>query len=328
MKPYVSLSYGRFSCALSSLLFFFCFLFSAHAEAPMAKTQAPGFYRMMLGQFEITALYDGSLGLDKKLLRNASDADVQDLFNNMLISDSKAPTSVNAYLINTGSKLVLVDTGTAKLFGPGLGQVLKNLKASGYDPAQVDAVFITHMHGDHIGGLIDDAGKPVFTKADVYASKAECDFFLSEAVAKKAPADMQPFFKMARDMAAPYIAAHKWKNFEDGVLPIPGIKAIPIAGHTPGHTAFEVSSGNEKLIIIGDMVHVAAVQFTRPDVAIEFDSDGKNAVSVRQTLFSSAAEQKVLIAGMHLPFPGIGKIRPDGNKGYIWVPVQFLQGWQ
>ena len=319
------LSHGRrLLCALSCVLLLLGVLSAVHAEAPMAKTQAPGYYRMMLGQFEITALYDGYIGLDRKLLHNAPETEIRSLLSRMFITSTQMETAVNAYLINTGSKLVLVDAGAAKVFGPTLGNVLKNLRASGYDPSQVDAILITHLHGDHMGGLLDDTGKPAFIKATIYVFKAENNFYLSPAIAEKAPADMQPYFKMARDIAAPYIALGKWKTFEDCNLPIPGIKAIAIPGHTPGHTAFEVSSGDLTLLIWGDLVHSMAVQFSNPDVSIDFDTDQKQAVATRKELFKSVAG-RTLVAGMHLPFPGIGRVQADGYNRYFWVPIQFFQ---
>jgi glyoxylase-like metal-dependent hydrolase (beta-lactamase superfamily II) len=289
----------------------------------MVRTQAPGYYRMMLGQFEVTALYDGSVELDANLLKNAPEKEVQKLLSSMFAGYPKMQTSVNAYLINTGSKLVLVDAGAGKVFGPTLGKAIQNLKASGYDAAQVDAVMITHMHGDHVGGLLDAAGLPAFPNAVVYLSQAENDFWLSLASEEKAPAEYKKFFKMARDMAAPYIALGKWRTFGNGDAPVPGVKAVPIPGHTPGHTAYEISGGKESLLITGDMIHCMAVQLPRPDVAVDFDTDKKEAVSVRLALFKSAAERKALIAGMHLPFPGIGRIRADGKNVYTFVPVEY-----
>jgi glyoxylase-like metal-dependent hydrolase (beta-lactamase superfamily II) len=228
-------------------------------------------------------------------------------------------------VINTGSRLVLVDAGRAMAFGPTPGNALKNLNASGYDPSQVDIILITHLHGDHIGGFLDETGKPVFTNATIYVSKVECDFFLSAAVAEKAPVAMQRYFKMARDIAAPYMALGKWIIYEDGNLPVLGIKAIAIPGHTPGHTAYEISSESQTLLIWGDLVHTMAVQFPNPDVSIDFDKDQQQAIATRNALFKKVVG-KSLVAGMHLPFPGIGKVQAFGDNRYIWVPVEFFQG--
>ncbi|MBF0551175.1 MAG: MBL fold metallo-hydrolase [Deltaproteobacteria bacterium] len=313
----------RFPVALISVLLFLVLLSSAWAEAPMVKTQAPGYYRMMLGQFEVTALYDGSTEQDMKLLRNISETEIQALRTRMFFSGATTRTSVNAYLINTGSKLVLVDTGLGSIFSPRIGNMMQNLKAAGYNPAQVDAVMITHMHGDHIGGLGDATGKPAFSKAVVYVAKAESDYWLSAAEAEKAPENFRKYFKMVHGIADPYIALGRWKTFANNDVLIPGFKAVPTPGHTPGHTAFEVGTGAESLLIMGDLVHNLAVQFSRPDVSIEYDTDQPQAVSVRQAMFKRAADRRELVAGMHLPFPGIGHIRCDGITTYSWVPIQY-----
>jgi glyoxylase-like metal-dependent hydrolase (beta-lactamase superfamily II) len=294
----------------------------AVAEAPLAKAQAPGYYRLMLGDFEITALYDGVIDLDTKLLHNTNPKEVQALLARMFVQGPKVQTAVNAYLINTGSKLMLVDAGAAGLFGPTLGNVITNLKASGYDPDQVDAVLITHLHGDHMNGLLTADGKPAFPKAEVWSAQADNDFWLSEEVAAKAPKDFQPFFKMARDAAAPYRQTAKWKTFEKDREILPGVSSVAAYGHTPGHSGYLLQSGGQRLLIWGDLVHNHAVQFARPHVAIEFDTDKKLAVAARKKLFARAAKEKLLVGSMHLPFPGIGHVRAEG-KGYAWVPVEF-----
>jgi glyoxylase-like metal-dependent hydrolase (beta-lactamase superfamily II) len=296
----------------------------ASAEAPMVKTQAPGFYRMMLGQFEVTALLDGFVRLDSALLRDIPESDIQTLLARMFVDDPhKLQTSCNAYLINTGSKLVLVDAG-GKATGPALGCLLQNLKASGYSPEQVDAVLMTHLHPDHVGGLVDE-GKPAFPKAVVYLAKAENDYWLSDSEPEGVPAKykshLQKARKMVRDIAAPYLAAGQWKALENDALPIAGVKPVPTPGHTPGHLAFEVASDGQSLLIIGDLVHFAAVQFARPEASDVFDVNLAQAASARATLFRHAAESKALVAGMHLPFPGIGRLRADGNNVYCWIPI-------
>ena len=294
----------------------------AAAEAPQQKTQVPGYYRLMVGSFEVTALYDGAIDLDEKLLKNIQQSDVQRLVARQFLKGPKVQTAVNAYLVNTGSKLVLVDAGAAKLFGPSLGNIVDNLKAAGYAPEQVDTVLVTHLHGDHVNGLVTADGKRVFANAEVWSTKADNDFWLSESIAAQAPKEAQGFFKMARDAAAPYIAAGKWKTFDSDRELLAGVSSVDTHGHTPGHVSYLVASGKDHLLILGDLVHNHAVQFARPEVAIEFDVDPKQAVVARKRIFFQAAKEKLMVAGMHLPFPGIGHVRKEA-KGYAWVPAEF-----
>ena len=295
----------------------------AHAEAPKVQTQVPGYYRMMLGKFEITALYDGAIELDTKLLHNTTPTELNRLLSRMFVGNPKMQTAVNAYLINTGKNLVLVDAGAARLLGPNLGFILQNMRAAGYEPSQVDTVIITHMHRDHIGGLADADGKPLFPKARIFVAKDDNDFWLSQKTADAAPEKMRPMFKTARDTAAPYQKAGQWQTFTEGSVLVPGIAAVKANGHTPGHTAFSVESEGQKLLIWGDLVHAHAVQFANPGVSIEFDVDQKQAIATRKSIFKAMAQSKSLVAGMHLPFPGIGHVRADGEGSYSWVPIEF-----
>jgi glyoxylase-like metal-dependent hydrolase (beta-lactamase superfamily II) len=302
---------------------------SGVAEAPMQKSQAPGFYRMMLGDFEITALSDGVIDLDAGLLKNVSEAEVQRLLRLAMIDDPhKVATTTNAYLVNTRAKLVLVDAGGGATFGRGLGDLRENLEAAGYEAEQVDAVLVTHLHFDHIGGLTGADGKAAFPKAVVYLSKPENDYWLSETE-PDVPAVYKEAFKkarkLARDAAKPYVELSRWKTLDEGTqdLPISGITAIAIPGHTPGHTAYRIQSGKETLLIVGDMVHFAAVQFARPEAAVAFDVDPKQAAATREVVFRRVADGKTLLADMHVAFPGIGRLRSDGKSGYVFVPVEY-----
>lgn len=294
------------------------------AVVAQQRSQVPGYYRFMLGQVEVTALFDGIVPLPAKLLSGASAKDVESLLAGLFVprDDNGVQTPVNAFLVHTGSNLVLVDTGTAKVFGPGLGFIVDNMKAAGYDPAQVDTVLLTHLHPDHVNGLLAADGKPVFANAVIKAAKPEADFWLSEANAAKAPADAQPFYAMARAAVAPYQATGRFQTFAAGQAVAPGIDSVAAFGHTPGHSGYMVSSGEHKLLVWGDIIHSHAVQFRRPDVAIEFDVDKKQAVATRKQLLADAAKRKLWVGGAHLPFPGIGHVRAEA-KGYAWVPVEY-----
>jgi glyoxylase-like metal-dependent hydrolase (beta-lactamase superfamily II) len=294
---------------------------AAQAAAPQVKTQAPGFYRLMLGDFEITVLSDGTVELPMdKLLTNIKPGQLDKMLSRSYL---KAPveSSTNAFLINTGTKLVLVDTGAGNLFGPTLGKLQANLKAAGYQPEQIDDVLITHLHPDHLGGLV--AGdKRAFPNAVLHLAKAEADFWLSADNMKKAPADAQPMFQQATAMLTPYSTADKFKPFEADAELVPGIKTVATPGHTPGHTVYAVESKGQKLMLWGDIMHLAAVQFADPSVTIQFDSDSKAAAAQRKKAYADAAKAGYWVAAAHLPFPGIGHVGAEG-KGYIWFPANY-----
>ncbi|MFC5512345.1 MBL fold metallo-hydrolase [Massilia jejuensis] len=292
------------------------------AAAPMAKTAAPGYSRVMLGEFEITPLSDGTVDLPvDKLLQQKADKTTATLARARL----KAPleTSDNAFLVNTGSKLILIDAGAGTFFGPTLGKLLANMKAAGYSPEQVDEVYLTHMHSDHLGGLVAQS-KPAFPNAVVRAAKLEADHWLSQANMDKAPEDGKGSFKNAMAALDPYIKAGRFKTFEGDVEVSPGIRAQGGHGHTPGHTTYVVQSGGRKLVVIGDLIHVAAVQFENPAVTIGFDGDQKAAAAARKKLFDAVARDGSLVGGAHLQFPGMGYLRSEG-KGYRWIPVNYTR---
>jgi glyoxylase-like metal-dependent hydrolase (beta-lactamase superfamily II) len=294
---------------------------AAYAGAPQAKTQSPGYYRMMLGDFEVTALSDGTAALPvTKLLTNTTPATVKKALTRSYLKDP-VETSVNGYLINTGSKLVLIDTGAAGLFGPTLGNLLANLKAAGYQPEQVDEVYITHMHPDHVGGLM--AGdKLAFPNATVRADKRDADFWLNQANMDAAPKDAKGFYQGAMASLNPYIAAGKFKPFDGDTELVTGVKATASRGHTPGHSTYVVESKGQKLVLWGDLMHVAAVQFADPSVTIQFDTNSKAAAVQRKRAYADAAAHGYWVAAAHLAFPGIGHLRAEG-KSYIWVPANY-----
>ena len=293
---------------------------TASAAAPQQRTQAPGFYRTMLGDFEITALSDGTVDLDvAKLL--AEPAATTDAALARAFVKGPVETSVNAYVVNTGTRLVLIDAGAGTLFGPTLGRLAANLRAAGYQPEQVDDIFITHMHPDHVGGLFAD-GQRVFPNATLHADKRDSDFWLSQANLAAAPEGSKGFFQGAMASVEPYVAAGKYQPFESDGEPVPGVHTLASHGHTAGHTSYVVESKGQRLLVIGDLIHVAAVQFAAPGVTISFDSDPKAAERSRDAVFKLAAREGALVGAAHLQFPGLGHLRAAG-KSWQWVPANY-----
>jgi glyoxylase-like metal-dependent hydrolase (beta-lactamase superfamily II) len=294
----------------------------AQAGAPMVKGQAPGWYRMPLGAFEITALSDGTVDLPvDKLLTGVSPAKAQAALARDYLK-SPVETSVNGYLVNTGSKLVLIDAGAAGLFGPTLGRLATHLKASGYTPEQVDEIYITHLHADHVGGITGADGKAVFPNAIVRVDAKEAAYWLDAAAMAKAPAELKDAFKGAMLSMKPYVDAGRLKTFDGDSELVPGIRAIAARGHTPGHTIYAIESQGQKMVVWGDLMHVAAVQFPDPTVTVNFDSDGRAAIPQRKKAYADAARNGNFAAVAHVAFPGIGKLRAEG-KGYRWVPANY-----
>jgi len=309
--------YGILTALAASLLF----IGGVHAGAPQVKTQAPGYYRMMLGDVEVTVISDGTFPMDAgKILADITPKQLDAELGRSFLKEP-IEMSVNAFLINTGSKLVLIDTGCGSLMGPSVGKLLSNLKASGYRPEQIDEIYITHMHGDHLGGLSAD-GKPVFPNAVVRAAQQEADFWLSKAHMDAAPKDAKDSYQSAMNMLNPYVSAGKFKPFNGEIELVPGIRAVPSPGHTAGHTLYIVESKGQKLVLWGDLMHVAAVQFADPSVAIHFDTDSAMAVMQRKKVFADAAEHGNWVGGAHLSFPGIGHLRASGT-GYSYTPANY-----
>lgn len=319
----ISSTFARTALSAAMLLGGALALSPAHAAAPMAKTSAPGYYRMMLGDFEVTALSDGTHALDVNQLLDPAKASTVQQSLQAADQPSSYEWSFNGYLINTGSKLVLIDTGAGATMGSDLGKLAGRIKAAGYTPEQVDEIYITHMHLDHVGGLVAD-GKAVFPNAIVHAGKADADFWLSKAQRDKAPADAREFFDVAQKSLGPYVKAGHFKPIAGDVELLPGIHSISLSGHTPGHTGYSIESKGQKLLVWGDTLHVQNVQFAHPDVSIKFDSDVAAAEKSRERILADAAKGGYLVAGAHIAFPGIGHIAADG-AGYRWLPVSYAE---
>ena len=295
------------------------------AATEFQKNGGPGFFRTMLGDFEVTALHDGggTSFLRPELFRT-DPAEVAALLQQSF-DPNKIVGSVAAFLVNTGEKLILADAGTGHhtMFGP-LGRLLPNLTASGYHPDQVDVVLVTHLHPDHVGGITSLDGNRIFPNAEIIASKIEADFWFSAEAEKTSLERDREFFGVAREAAAPYIAAGRWHTFDGAVELFPNVSSYLLHGHTPGHTGYVFTSKGETLLVWGDIVNVADIQFQRPDIGIIFDMNGSEADKTRQDVIERAALERIVVGGTHLPFPGLGRIRKDGS-GYTWMPAHYLE---
>jgi len=317
----------RFAAALLAALA--CFVAGPNAAldaAPQHHDQVPGFYRLKVGDLEVTALFDGHAVFDARWL-NGTKATMGGVVKALHEDPRLLDVSDEGFLVNTGKQRILVDAGAGTWWGGGaLGRLAGSLRSAGYTPEEVNIVLVTHLHSDHVGGLTTQDGKRVFPNADVYVAKAESDFWLSAEIAANAPKDAQPFFQSAQAIATPYIKAGKWHTFSGSEPIVDGMQLVPLHGHTPGHTAYEFSSKGQKILFWGDTIHAQRVQLQHPEVTAVFDIDQNAAAATRLQLLPKLAREDVLIAGPHMPFPALGRLRKEGS-GYSWVPVVFTDRW-
>jgi glyoxylase-like metal-dependent hydrolase (beta-lactamase superfamily II) len=269
------------------------------------KTQIPGVYHRRINDIIVTALSDGTLERTTDMLRNVTAQQALRLFD-----DAFRPAivlSVNAFLIRSAGRLALVETGSGHYLGPTAGHLLANLAAAGVACEQITTILLTHMHPDHSAGLTDLAtGKPHFPNAELVVHENEPRHWSDDAaMARGTDREKKLFFQQAREQMAPY--RQRMKLFRGGEV-FPGVTAIPCHGHTPGHSAFLVASGNEQLLIWGDTVHIPEVQIARPDVTVVVDTDPTAATAARRRIFDMAASERLLVTGMHLHFPGFGHL--------------------
>ncbi|MES0884415.1 MBL fold metallo-hydrolase [Roseibium sp. SCP14] len=292
----------------------------ATAAAPKVGAQVPGIYRRKLGDMEVTALLDGYLDVDNSFWHGIEQEDVTAAINDAFLpQNGKIRVGVTSYLINTGKQLVLVDSGSADLFGPTAGRFPETLAAAGVAPEDIDVILITHMHPDHIGSLLS-SGKAVFPNAEMHICGVDFDYWTADANKAGAPDFAKPWFDAAIGVRDAYDG--RINLFTGSPELVTGISAEPLVGHTPGHTGYRVSSGSEQLLIWGDACGVAAVQFSHPDAGLVFDVDSETGRRTRNRLLDMAANERVLVASAHLPFPTFGHVARRGNA-YAWVPDEY-----
>jgi glyoxylase-like metal-dependent hydrolase (beta-lactamase superfamily II) len=294
----------------------------ARAAAPMAGKQAPGFYRYKVGNYEITAIYDGVWMPDiaPGLFRNFSVADAQKTLADQFQRTDKMVVPFTPLVVNTGSKLVLLDTGTNGRFVPTASSFMDNLMAAGFDPKQVDTIVISHFHGDHINGIRTKDEQIAFPNAEIMVPAPEWAFWMDDAKMNAAPQAMKGAFANARRVFGSI--AGKVARYDPGKEVAPGITSIAAYGHTPGHTAFAIASGNQSMMTVVDTTNNAYLFVRHPEWQVSFDVDGNMAVETRKRLLDRAAADKMLVGGYHWPFPAVGYITKEGS-GYRLNPAPY-----
>jgi glyoxylase-like metal-dependent hydrolase (beta-lactamase superfamily II) len=260
-----------------------------------------------IGDIEVTALSDGVLAAPLDVVLGMDKAETARLAGKK--PGESLPISVNAFLLKRGAKLALVDTGSGNTMGPTLGKLTDNLRALGVAPDQIETIFLTHLHPDHSNGLVDDAGTAIYPNAEVVLHETEAAFWLDRDEATGPTERIRRNIVKSAETTKPYRA--RMRIVRDGEA-MPGVSAMLLPGHTPGHTGWLIHSGKDSLLIWGDLVHLASIQIARPDTGLVYDVDPQAACATRRRMFDRAAADKLTVAGAHLDFPGFGAIVRKG----------------
>lgn len=295
------------------------------AAAPASGKQGPGYYRFKIGSYEVTAINDGTWfrAYDEKFVRNASVADIRKALSDAFLPTDNVPTPFTALVVNTGSKLVMLDTGTGGQLGsmaPQSGTFAANLTAAGIDPKSVDAIYISHFHPDHINGIKTKDNALFFPNASINVPAPEWAFWMDEGNMTRAPEAAQGTFKNVRRIFGDI--ATKVQRFDPGKEVEPGVASIAAPGHTPGHTAFSITSGDRSIFYTADVTNNPWLFMRNPEWQGSFDSDGNLAVETRKKTFDRIAADKMLAHGYHWPFPATGYVSKT-TSGYDLMPAMW-----
>ena len=296
------------------------FVGTAHAQSAAAQ----GFHRYKIGAIEVTALADGvwEKAHDPAFIKGVTVDETKAALAAAGLPTDFVPIPFTPNLLKMGTQLVLIDTGTGggQTGGPKAGTMMKHLVAAGVEAGAINTILISHFHPDHISGLMTKApeNKPVFPNAEIHLPAQEYNFWMDPAIFGKLPAPRQPLARRIQEMFP--VMKDKVRLFEGEREVLPGIRSIQAWGHTPGHTAFHVSSGNDQLILLGDSANIPALFVRNPGWQAAFDQDQNMAEASRRKLLDRAVADKAMVTGYHFPFPAAGTIARDG-KGYAFMPA-------
>jgi glyoxylase-like metal-dependent hydrolase (beta-lactamase superfamily II) len=270
--------------------------------------------RKKIGDIAVTALSDGVLSTSLDVVIGLERAEAERLAGKK--AGEPVEIAVNAFLLELDGVRALIDTGAGNTMGPTLGKLADNLRAVGTPPERIDTILLTHLHSDHSNGLVDDDGRAIYPNAQLVMHEAEAAFWLDRDEASGADERIRRNIAKARVTTGPY--RERMRTVRAGEA-LPGVSAMLLAGHTPGHTGWLIRSRNQSLLVWGDIIHLASIQVPRPDAALVFDVDPQAASATRRRLFDQAAADKLTVAGAHLGFPGFGTIVRNG-AGYAFEP--------
>jgi glyoxylase-like metal-dependent hydrolase (beta-lactamase superfamily II) len=295
----------------------------ARATTPATGKQAPGWYRYKVGSYECTSINDGSrtFPMPDTFVKNIPKDQALAAAEAAYMPKGMVTVPFNPQIINTGSKLVLIDTGYGPGIAPSVGLLPAGMAAAGVDPKAIDIVVLSHLHPDHINGLKTADGKVAFPNAEIMAPSLDWAFWMSDDNMNKAPEGMMKgYFGNTRKILGDI--AGKVTKYDWGKEVAPGITAISTPGHTPGHTSFAVASGSSKVLIQSDVTNIPELFLRNPDWHVVFDIDPAKAAETRHKFYDMATTEKAMVVGFHFQFPSIGYVEKAGT-GYRLIPIAW-----
>lgn len=294
---------------------------AAPAGAAPRAAQAPGFYRFRVGGFTVTTVHDGFFRRPVEgFVRGVPTAEVQGLLAEAFLPGDTLTIPFTITFVETPRGLYALDSGTGAQMAPTAGQMAANMRAAGLDAGRVQAVIVSHFHGDHITGLTTAQNERAFPNAEIIVPAAEWAWWTDAANSARSPEFQRGTFANTARRFGPYQG--RVRQVQDGEEVVPGIRAVAAHGHTPGHTLYHVADGGDQMMFLADLTNRPELGARRPDWQIVFDFDGDAAAATRRRVFDRVAGERMRVTSYHYPFPANGFIARDG-QGFRFVPADW-----